>query len=159
MAKVITSGFDTLIDELNDIADHSDEICSKALYKGAGMMADRLKSSIDGLTTEDQRKKRSRNLLPYEKEALEKGLSIFKFDHDKSRDYVQTSITFKGRVSHQTERYPEGLPVIVLARSINSGTTFRRANRYFPTTVRKNVQSVEKAMAVTTENELKKYIK
>lgn len=159
MAKVITSGFDTLIDELNDIADHSDEICSKALYKGAGMMADRLKSSIDGLTTEDQRKKRSRNLLPYEKEALEKGLSIFKFDHDKSRDYVQTSITFKGRVPHQTERYPEGLPVIVLARSINSGTTFRRANRYFPTTVRKNVQSVEKAMADTTENELKKYIK
>ena len=159
MAKVITSGFDDLIKELNDIADHSDEICSKALYKGAGLMADRLKASIDGLSTEDQRKKRSRNLLPYEKEALQKGLSIFKFKHDKSRDYVQTSITFTGRVDHHTERYPEGLPVIVLARSINSGTTFRRANRYFPTTVRKNAQAVEKEMADTTERELKKFIK
>lgn len=159
MAKVIISGFDTLIDELNDIADHSETICKKALYKGAGLMADQLKTSIDGLATEDQRKTRSRKLLPYEKEALQKGLSIFKFEHDKSRDYVQTSITFKGRVPHLTERYPTGLPVIVLARSINSGTTFRRANRYFPTTVRKNAQAVEKEMADTTERELKKFIK
>lgn len=159
MAKMITTGFDQLIKEFEDIADHSQEICSKSVYEGAGMMADKLKQSINSINEEGQRKHRSRSLLPYEKEALQNGLSISKFKKDAQRDVVQTTISFKGYVHHPTEAFPDGMPLIYLARSINRGTTFRTPNRYFPNTVNRNAKAVEQKMVEVTEAEIKKYIK
>ena len=146
-AKIVSSGFDSVIKEFENIADQSDRICTAAVYKGAGVMADRLKESINALDTQERRAHVNKKLLPYELEALQKGLSIGKFEHDKARDFVGTDITFKGYTEHPTEDFPLGMPIKYLARSINAGTSFRSANRFFGNTVRRNAQKVEKEMA------------
>lgn len=157
--KIISSGFDSVIAEFEKIAEESDRICTAAVYKGAGTMADRLKDSVNSLNTEKRRAHKTNELLPYEKEALQKGLSIAKFEHDKSRDFVGTDITFRGYSDHPTESFPTGMPVRYLARSINAGTSFRSGNRFFGNTVRRNAQRVEKEMAEVIETELQKIIK
>lgn len=159
MAKVVTVGFDELAKELETLANHSGKIATSALYAGAGEMADRIRSSTEKLQTETERKHRTRNLLPYEKQALLDGLTVEKFTQDSGRDYTQTTVTFHGKTDHPTESYPDGLPTILLARSITKGTTFRRANRFFPNTVNRSRKEVEKLMTETAEREMKKHIK
>lgn len=159
MAKIVSVGFDELAKELETIADHAGSIASKALYAGAGLMADKIRTSVENLQTEPQRKHASKTLLPYEKEALANGLTVEKFTQDKARGYTQTAITFHGRTSHRTEKYPDGVPTILIARSINAGTTFRKANRYFINTVNRNRKEAEEAMVSTAETEMTKLIK
>lgn len=159
MATVVRTGFDDLIKEFNQIADHSGAMASQAVYAGAGLLADKLRASVESLVTEDVRKHRGKALLPYEKDALERGLTVERFIHDKGRDYTQTAITFHGKTDHRTASYPDGVPTILLARSINAGTTFRSANRYFINTVNRNRKNVETAMVEAAEKELKKYVK
>lgn len=159
MATVVKSGFDELIKEFDGIADHSGAMASQAVYAGAGMMADKLRNSVESLETDDVRKHKDKTLLPYEKEALERGLTVERFIHDKSRDYTQTAITFHGKTDHRTASYPDGVPTILLARAINAGTTFRSPNRYFINTVNRNRKNVKQLMVETAEKELKKYVK
>lgn len=159
MAKLVSVGFDDLIKEFNVIADHSGDIAAKMLYTGSGEMADSIKNSIEGLKTEEQRKHVTSAVTPDEQDALAKGLSIKKFNRDKSRDYIQTSISFKGYTDKKTKAYPTGIPVILLARSIQSGTSFRKPNRYFTNTVNRNKKKVEETMKNVAESELRKLVK
>lgn len=159
MAKVTAVGFDELAKELESLADHSGAIASAALYAGAGLMADKVRSAVDSQQTEHDRKHKGKALLPYEKEALQDGLMIEKFVQDKARDYTQTAITFHGRTNHRTENYPDGVPTILLARAINKGTTFRSANRFFHNTVNRTRTEAEHLMVETAEREMKKHIK
>lgn len=159
MAKIVSVGFDDLIKQFDAVATHSGAIASKALYAGAGLMADKLRKSLDNIQTEESRKHKTRMLLPYEKEALQRGLSINKFTQDKARDFTETAVTFHGRTNHRTAKYPDGVPTILIARSINAGTTFRRKNRWFQNVVSRNRKEAEKTMVTTAELEMKKYIK
>lgn len=159
MAKIVQVGFDTLAKELETIADHSGEIASRALYAGAGVMADKIRSAVDSQQTQPNREHKNKSLLPYEKQALQNGLTVEKFIHDKARDYTQTSITFHGRTDHRTESYPNGVPTILLARAINKGTSFRSANRFFSNTVNKTRSEAEQVIVQTAEQEMKKHIK
>lgn len=159
MAKITAVGFDDLAKELETVANHSGEIASRALYEGAGLMADKIRNSIDSLQTQPDRKHKGKTLLPYEKEALQRGLTVEKFIQDKGRDYTQTAITFHGRSDHRTERHPDGIPTILLARAINKGTSFRSANRFFINTVNKTRADAERAMMLAAEREMKKHIK
>lgn len=159
MAKITSVGFDDLIEQFNAVANHSGAIASKALYAGAGLMADKIRSSADNLVTEPSRKHKTRELLSYEKEAIMSGLTVEKFTQDKARDYTKTAVTFHGRTNHRTARYPDGVPTILIARSINAGTTFRRANRWFLNTLNRNRKDAETLMVNTAEQELKQYIK
>ena len=75
MANVTAVGFDELAKELGTIADHVGSIASAALYEGSGYMADQLRHSVERLET-DERKHVTNHVLDYEKEALQKGLTI-----------------------------------------------------------------------------------
>lgn len=159
MAKVVSSGFDELAAMFGELADHSGDVAAAAVYAGAGLMADKLRSSLDNLQVEDSREHKTKSVLPYEKVALQNGMVITKFIRDKGRGFTQTSITFKGRSDHRTESFPDGVPTILLARAITKGTTFRIANRFIPNTANRNRKAVEQLMAETTEREFMKHIK
>ena len=159
MAKIVSVGFDQLAKQFSDVADSSGRIAKKALYEGSGFMADKLRNATETLQEEDQRKHVSKKVLGYEKEALLNGLTVEKFKDDRARDCVQTAITFHGRSEHRTEKYPDGLPTIVLARSIIKGTPFRSANRFFPNTFNRNRKQAEDLMVKTAENEMNKILK
>lgn len=158
MANVTAVGFDELAKELGTLADHAGSIASAALYEGSGHMADQLRHSIERLET-DERKHVTNHVLDYEKDALQKGLTIEKFTKDSARGVIQTAITFHGYTDHKTSTYPTGVPTILLARSINKGTSFRRANRFFPNTVNRARKETEDLMLKKAEEEIRKDIK
>ena len=158
MAKVTAVGFDELAKELGTIADHTGAIASAALYEGGGYMADQIRHSVERLET-DERKHVTNHVLDYEKEALLNGLTIEKFTKDTARGVTQTAITFHGYTNHKTSTYPTGIPTILLARSINKGTSFRRANRFFPNTVNRARKETEDRMVKKAEEEMRKDIK
>ena len=159
MAKVIAVGLDELAKELGTVADHVGNIASAALYEGSGFMADKIRTAIDKLEAEEDRKHVRNHVLDYEKEALEKGLTIEKFKKDRGRGMTETAITFHGRSDHKTAKYPNGIPTILLARSIHKGTSFRRANRFFPRTVNRYRKEAEDLMVKKAEEEMRKDIK
>ena len=88
MASIVSVGFDQLEKELLTMADSSGRIAKAALYDGADFMADKLRAATENLQVEDRRRKRSKNVLDYEKEALLNGLAIEKFRDDRARDCV-----------------------------------------------------------------------
>lgn len=159
MAKIMGMGFDQLEKELQDLASQSGNIATKALYEGSGYMADKLRNATENLQTEDQRRKPSKAVLDYEKTALLKGLTVEKFKTDVQKDSTYTAITFHGRSDHRTKKYPDGIPIVILARSIVTGTPFRQANRFFPNAVNRHKQAAEDLMVKTAENEIRKLIK
>lgn len=159
MAKIVCVGFDQLAKQFSDVANHSGHIARKSLFEGSGLLADKLRQATENLTTEDSRKHVTKAVLDYEKEALLNGLTVERFKTSRSLDYTQTSITFHGRANHRTEKYPDGIPTIVLARSITKGTPFRSKNRYFPNTVNRSRKQVEEKMVKVAEDEINKFIK
>lgn len=159
MAKVTAVGFDELAKELGTIADHTGRIASAALYDGSGYMADQIRHAVDNVQTDDDRKHVTNHVLDYEKEALERGLTIEKFTKDTARGVTETAVTFHGYTEHKTARWPTGVPTILLARAITKGTTFRRPNRFFPNTVNRARKTAEEIMVKKAEEEMRKDIK
>ena len=159
MAKVTAVGFDELAKELGTIADHVGSIASAALYEGSGYMADQIRNAVDRLEAEKDRKHVTNHVLDYEKEALQKGLTIEKFTKDAARGVTKTAITFHGYSDHETSTYPTSIPTILLARSITKGTSFRRPNRFFQSAVNRARQETENRMAKKAEEEMRKDIK
>lgn len=157
MAQVTAVGFDELAKELGTIADHAGSIASAALYEGSGYMADQIRHSIERFEV-DNRVHVTNRVLDYEKEALQNGLTIEKFSKDTARGVTQTAITFHGYSDHRTSTYPTGVPTILLARAINKGTSFRRANRFFPNTVNRVRKETETRMVKKAEEEMRKDI-
>ena len=159
MAKIVAVGIDQLAKQFSDVADSTGRIAKKSLYEGTGFMADKLRNATENLTSEEQRKHRSKAVLDYEKEALLNGLTVEKFKDNRALDCVETSVTFHGRSDHRTKNYPDGVPTILLARAINKGTAFRTANRFFPNTVNRNRKDAEAMMVKTAEAEIRKILK
>ena len=159
MAKIVAVGIDQLAKQFSDVADSTGRIAKKSLYEGTGFMADKLRNATENLTSEEQRKHRSKVVLDYEKEALLNGLTVEKFKDNRALDCVETSVTFHGRSEHRTKNYPDGVPTILLARAINKGTAFRTANRFFPNTVNRNRKDAEAMMVKTAEAEMRKILK
>ena len=159
MAKIVAVGIDQLAKQFSDVADSTGRIAKKSLYEGTGFMADKLRNATENLTSEEQRKHRSKVVLDYEKEALLNGLTVEKFKDNRALDCVETSVTFHGRSEHRTKNYPDGVPTILLARAINKGTAFRTANRFFPNTVNRNRKDAEAMMVKTAEAEIRKILK
>ena len=158
MAKVTAVGFDELAKELGTLADHTGRIASATLYEGSGYMADQIRHAVDNVQTDD-RKHVTNHVLDYEKEALQRGLTIEKFTQDKARGVTETAVTFHGYTSHKTAIWPTGVPTILLARAITKGTSFRRPNRFFPNTVNRARKTAEEIMVKKAEEEMRKDIK
>lgn len=74
-------------------------------------------------------------------------------------DFVNAKVGWDGYGRDKTKKYPKGVPNQVIARSVNSGTSFRKKNPFVNRAVTKNKKTAVKAMADTIENEITKEMK
>lgn len=111
--------------------EQAQEIASKALYKGAEVMADAFTAAANSIPTEKYRFVRMygppadppRNATPAEKEAVLKGIGIARFRHDFDGVDTVVGIGNAGYATNiRTKQYPNGKPIPLIANSINSGT-------------------------------------
>lgn len=156
MAKMDFSGCDAIIDKLNAVTGKTDELASKALFEGAKVTADALREAIDGLPTEGFHPLPGahnngdqfgplRVLTPDDKADLAASMGVAKFEH--STDGVSTSVGIaKGYSRHRSKRFPNGIPLPAIARSIESGSSARAKRPFVRPTARKAQGPAEAAM-------------
>lgn len=121
-----TVGLDQLGRMLAQLGDKAQEIASGALYEGAGITANAMSAGIQSIQTEPFKYAtdgKMRLASPQEKAALERKIGIAKFRKNGSE--VNTIIGIS-RASGYTQIAGKKKAVLVIARSINSGTSFMR---------------------------------
>ena len=128
---ISTEGIGELGEMLAKLGAKADEVASYSLYEGAGVVADAYKSAVNGIATEPFKYAppgKTRLPSPEEKAALmgKSGIATFQ----KSGDEVNTLIGISGAAGYANVN---GKPkaVRLIARSINSGTSFMKKQPVF----------------------------
>lgn len=139
--SIDTSGFDDTIKMLEKLTEESEGMMKQSVYKGAGVVADDMKSIVKGLRTQsDNRRTDVRYPYDYEKAALIENLGIAPIG---TRGSVNTKIGFDG---YYTNKRGDQRPVPLLANSINAGTTFLKKQPFLSQTKRKSEKNCIEAM-------------
>lgn len=176
MAEFKAKGIDEYISALEKYSDHSEGIIKKAVYKGAGIVAKQVQENIKSLPEEEFRFGTPSNPLvgvtKEQKADLLEGFGISKFDTQAFKaGYPVTDVKlgFDGYGSTSTNVFSwdktKGKIVkhgqmanVVLARAIESGTTFRKKNAFVRRAVNKARGEATDTMIKTVDDETKKIV-
>lgn len=134
MATITFPGIEQYERQLEQIGRKAQRILGRALYDGAGILADAVQEEIRGLDRLD----------PRQREGLRKGLGIARF-WEQNGDLL-TKIGFEGYNRWKTKRWPNGQPNAMIARTTIRGTSWMPANRFTARAARKARERCIKAM-------------
>lgn len=130
MAKFEFTGIDEYLKQLNTLADKGEGICKRAVYDGAAVVANAVREEINKLQTTDKNPPKGEQLgvLSYERDGLLDGLGVAKIRNEDG--YINTKVGFDGYNRLRSKKYPKGHPNMMIARSIESGSSMRRKNPF-----------------------------
>lgn len=160
MAEMRIKGLDEYVLALESLSNNSEKILKKSVYKGAGVVADAIKSELRSLPIDNSfgsEENQIRGLSNRQKSDLINSMGISPIEHDG--DYINAKVGFDDYGSFPTKKYPKGVPNQMLARSINSGTSFRKKNPFVNRAVNKSKKEAQKQMAEVIDEEIKKELK
>lgn len=162
MARLQVKGIDEYVKAIDDLYDDAEVIMKRSIYPAAGFVVDNMKKAIQSIPVEEG----PRGLPPYgsaekpikglsrrQKADLFDGLGISKFD--TYNGYLHVKVGFDGYGSVKTRAYPKGLPNVLLARAVTTGSYFREKN----TAIRRAVTKSKKQAAEIMNQEMNKYIR
>lgn len=158
MANLKITGLDDYIKQLNKIADPEPAI-KAAIYEGAGLLTDEMRAAIEQLPkfSRGENGGRAHGVTDIERTGLLRGLGITPI---LSRDGVfNAKIGFEGYNENKTKNWPQGKPNAMIARSIESGTSWLQASPFIDKTTRANKKRVERQMVAAFDKEMKKITK
>lgn len=121
-----------------------DEVCGAAIYGAAGIVADEIRSQLKAVPSDEgygTASEPTRGPKAGQKEGLLDALGISSMEEKSG--YYDVKIGFDGYNGIKTKRWPNGQPNQMVARSMERGTTWMKANAF-----------VKKAMAATRKRAL-----
>lgn len=140
----------------------SPEIIKAAIYAGAKVVADAIKKALDALPTDTFRFLRNGEKFngptSHEKEDLQAAFGVTPITLGKDGNY-SAKIGFDGYGSIPTNKYPNGVPNQLVARSIESGSTVRKKTPFVRTAVNRVKKAAQEAMAKAADAEIEKIYK
>lgn len=146
------------------LGNRSGEICGKATYEMAAIVADKIRKNLDGLHAEPDteglaawKEKRKAQLTYSEKKGLQNSLGISKLEYD--RGYYNVKIGFDGYNSVKTRKYPKGQPNVLIARAVESGSSVRDKQPFVRPAVNAARAEALKACERVVDREIKKIMK
>lgn len=152
--KIKTDGLDNLGRMLAQLENRAQEVASAGLYEGAGIVANAMNNGINSIQTESfdyAPPGKQRLPSPQEKAALQRKVGIAKFRKEGSE--VDTLVGLSFGKSGYTQIAGKQKPVAVIARSINSGTSFMKKQPVFRR-AKSQSQNAAKAAIVAKVEEL-----
>lgn len=161
MAKITFPGLNDYELMISRLSKGVDDIAGKAIYAGAGIVADAIKENIKALpivrgygTTE--------NPLPGgvtapQKAGLIDGLGISPMQDDGG--YLNVKIGFDGYNATKTEKYPQGQPNQLVARGVESGTSWKQKKPFIRPAINASKSRAEAEMARILDQEIEKITK
>lgn len=154
MAKWQFKGVDELIAKYQDIVNQSPDTVKKAVGAGAAVVADAIKSEIQGLPVTNQYN--SGSITSVQKKGLIEGFGIAKARDDDG--FINVKLGFDGYNGQKTKKYPNGQPNSMIARSINSGSSFRQKDPFVDRATKASKAECEKAIQDKFDDEIQKMI-
>ena len=136
-------------------------IAGRATYEGAKIMADEIKAGIEGLPVV---KGFGTELNPLpggvtatQKKGLLDGFGISGLQNDGG--FYNVKLGFDGYNNTWTENYPQGQPNQLVARGVESGTSWKQPHPFIKPAIARARKRVEKRMAETIDEEIEKIMK
>lgn len=131
MAKIQwTKALEDYAIQINRLSDQSPGICAKAVYEMGRIVADEIKEQIKSLPAEPDteglkawKEGRKAKLTVSEKKALIDGFGISPMRTEDG--YLNVKAGFDGYDDVKTQRYPNGRPIVMIARAVESGSSVR----------------------------------
>lgn len=161
MATFQFGGIDNYIVQLNKLQQSTkDGVVGKTVYAGAAVVADSVRRAIQALPVGDGRARDGGLVdtvtLP-QKAGLLDGFGVSRMKDDNG--FVNVKLGFDGYNSTRTEKYPRGQPNALIARAVNSGTTFRKKTKFVDKAVNSAKKAAESAMGAACSREIEKIMK
>lgn len=159
MAKFQFEGVDDLIAQYKALDKDMEKVIGAAIYKGAGVVMKAVKDGVESIQT-DNRYGTPNNLISgpstLQKLGLQHSLGIAKMRNDGG--FWNVKIGFDGYNNVKTKTWPNGQPNVLVARSVESGTSWMSKQPF----MRKAEQSAkgpcEKAMSQVVDEEISKIV-
>lgn len=123
MGNLTVKGLDSFVDFTNEIASQTDAIIKASMYEGVKILADEAKKAVEGLRTESGGQT-PRYITKIQKDGLKEGLGVARFRKEDGK--WTTVIGFNGYNRLRTRKYPNGQPNQLVARSVESGTSYQK---------------------------------
>jgi hypothetical protein len=140
-------GMDEYRDQLEGIEREIPKLVNSTLYEGAAILADAVQQEIDGL----------RQIPPEARQGLHDGLGVARFWRENGS--TVTKIGWEGYNKKRTKRWPKGQPNAMIARSVQRGTSWMRADRFATRAAKKARQKCLGVMETHFDVELQKLTK
>ena len=156
MARFEFVGIDKYLESLKEVGDKAQGLCKRALYDGAAVVADAVRSEVESLPTTDHNGD-PQLPLEYEKDGLLDGLGIANMKDEDGR--ISTRVDFDGYNRLKSKKYPNGHPNSMIARAINSGTSKRPKNPFMNRAVKKAKAKAQKAMSDRMDADINEIMK
>lgn len=128
-----------------------EEIIGGAIYAGAAIVTDAVRAELEGIPTDEgwgTTGHPTTGPTTRQKDALADALGIAPMRDDGTGFYT-VKVGFDGYNDVQTKRWPYGQPNQMVARSVESGTTWMKKNPFIK---RAAAKSREKAIAAMTKS-------
>lgn len=128
-----------------------EELIGKAVFAGAGIVADGMRSAIGSLK---ESRDVHKGVTPIQKQGLAAGLGISRMKDENG--FINVKIGFNGYNGHVSAKYPKGQPNALVARSVEKGTSTAPAQRFVAPTVSRTKSAAENAMKDVIESGIEK---
>ena len=160
MAKITFPGLNDYELMISKLSKGVDDIAGKAIYAGAGIVADAIKENIKDLPIVrgygTEKDPLPGGVTAPQKAGLIDGLGISPMQSDAG--YLNVKIGFDGYNRTKTEKYPQGQPNQLVARGVESGASWKQKHPFVRPAINRSRKRAEAAMAEALDEEIKKIV-
>lgn len=158
MAKLKMQGLEEYERQLLKLQNVSRECIGEAIYEGAGIVADRVKSAIGTIPIDERHVNVNKGeilngISQAQKQGLMDGFGIARMQDENG--YLHVKLGFDGYNSVKTRSHPNGQPNSMIARSVNSGSSFRARFPFVDQAVNASKAQAEQAMIKKFDEKIK----
>lgn len=159
MAYIRFSGLEEYERKLSQLERaYREQIAGKAIFAGSAIVADAIKRGIEGLPVVTgygtQASPLPGGVTAVQKQGLKDGLGIAPMQDD--RGYLNVKIGFDGYNRTKTEEYPNGQPNQLVARGVESGTSWKQKKPFIRPAINASRKEAEQKMAEVIDEEIQK---
>lgn len=156
MAKFQFDGVDELVSQYKQMGVDADEMIRRAVWEGAKVVADGIKSALESLPVDDSKfdpEGVRRSVNSAQKQGLIDGMGISKMKDDEGMINVKVGVS--GRNKFRTRTNPGGQLNASVARSLEHGASYMQKNPVFSKTAKALKKSCEQAMQDSLDRDYK----
>lgn len=159
MAKFQFEGVDKLIAQYEKLQGNTEEMIGKAIYNGAGVVMKSCVAAVEGIATDNRfgtQENPTTGPSTIQKIGLRNAIGITKMRNDNG--FRNVKIGFDGYNTVKTKRWPQGQPNMMVARAVESGTSWMQKQPFMRKAEQSSRSACEKAMSETIDLEIKRII-